>query len=292
MQGREVKDDQGRFMNFNYNTLEVNLRSETRSIEILLNRPEQNHAINVEMLFELESLLSWLTSHLEVNAIVLSSTDSDKNLFSSGFDQNELSIMSDEKVQKYMVRFQKIVASLLHLPQTVICDLKNGANGMAVELSLGADIRLASHTSSISFDNLDRGWTSCAGGIGLLSHLIGHSFARQWTLSSHTIGQDDMIRSGLVLSTYSAGENATLPILEKIIKQAPIARIQTKGALLEEARPDLEASQQYETAFSFAALSIGDWKKGKEDFTSARDFSTSDKKPVYTPPQTPPDLQA
>lgn len=276
-------------MNFNYNTLEVNLKPATRSIEVLLNRPDQEHAINVEMLFELESLLSWLTSHLEVNAIVLSSTGSEQGLFSCGFDQNELEIMSEEKIRKYMVRLQKVVSGLFHIPQTVICDLKNGARGMATELSLASDIRVASHTSTVSFDHLTRGWVSCAGGTGILSHLVGHSLAKQWTMTSHSIGQEEMIRSGLVLKCYSQGEDLTHSLLEKIIRQAPVARIQTKGAFLEEVRPCLEATQQYESAFSFAALSTEDWKENKESFTAARDFSSDVKATNKTPP---PNIQA
>lgn len=262
-------------MNFNYNTLNVQLKPETRSVEVLLNRPEHEHAMNVEMLFELESLFSWLTAHLEVNAITLSSTPSAKNLFSCGFDKKELKIMSEEKIQKYMIRLQKIVNALFHLPQTILCDLKNGSRGMATELTLGSDIRVASNTSSISFDGLSKGWTSCAGGIGILSRLVGHSLAKQWTLASHTINQDEMIRSGFILKTYNEQEQVLQDILENIASQAPVARIQTKGAFLEEVRPDIESAQQYESAFAFAALPIKDWKKEEgEPFTPARDFSS------------------
>ena len=277
-------------MKFNYNTLNVTLNPKSRSIEVLLNRPEHNHAINVEMLFELESLFAWLTSHIEVNAITISSTDNNQNIFSSGFDQNELSIMSTEKVQKYMVRFQKIITGMLHLPQTIICDLRDGAHGMAIELALGADIRVASKSSTMQFNSLENGWVSCAGGTGLLSHLVGHGFARQWTLSSKTIGQEQMISSGLVLETYGEGENPSAHILDKILKQAPVARIQTKGAFLEEVRPSVEQAWNFESAFAFAALKTGDWKSdSEEEFASARDFGSNIKKNHPTPT---PDLQA
>lgn len=277
-------------MKFNYNTISVTLNPKSRSIEVLLNRPENNHAINVEMLFELESLFAWLTSHLEVNAITLSSTPNDQNIFSCGFDKKELSIMSRDKVQKYMVRFQKIITGMLHLPQTIICDLKDGAEGMAIELALGADIRIASKSSKLHFNSLENGWVSCAGGIGILSHLVGHSFARQWTLSSKTVGQQEMTSSGLILETYGEGESLITEILNKILKQSPVARIQTKGSFLEEVRPTIEQTWNFESAFSFAALKTNDWKKETEnEFTAARDFGSHIKSGHNNPT---PDLQA
>jgi enoyl-CoA hydratase/carnithine racemase len=279
-------------MKFNYNTLNVTLNPKSRSIEVLLNRPEHNHAINVEMLFELESLFAWLTSHLEVNAITLSSSTNEQNIFSCGFDQNELSIMSTDKVQKYMVRFQKIITGMLHLPQTIICDLRDGASGMAIELALGSDIRIASKSAKLQFNSLENGWVSCAGGTGILSHLVGHSFARQWTLSSKTIGQQEMTSSGLVLETYSEGENTMGQLLSRILKQAPVARIQTKGSFLEEVRPTIEQTWNFESAFSFAALKTSDWKKDKNDeFTAAREFG-SHVKSNHSAPSPTPDLQA
>ena len=42
---------------FNYNTLKVSLKKETRTLVVELNRPENQNAINTEMIFELEGLL-------------------------------------------------------------------------------------------------------------------------------------------------------------------------------------------------------------------------------------------
>ena len=108
-------------MKFNYNTLNVDLRPETRSLTISLNRPKHNNQMNVEMLFELESLFGWLTAHLEVNAVVITGVG---DTFCTGFDEEELRLMSEDKLQKYLVRFQRLISGMLALPQTIICDLK------------------------------------------------------------------------------------------------------------------------------------------------------------------------
>ena len=258
-------------MKFNYNTLDVTLHKETRSLTVALNRPEKNNAINIEMLFELEGLFSWLTSHLEVNAIVLTGSG---DQFCSGFDSDELKIMSEEKLQKYMARFQKVVAGMLHLPQTIICDLKNGAAGMGIELALGADIRVSRSTSTLHFNQLDKGWVPCAGGVGLLNVWVGQSTARHWTMTSAKVNGQDQRERGFTMETYSEGENCTEKILKNIFAQAPVARIQAKRSFLESILPELQRTFEYESVFSFASMKTQDWKKDSDEpFTAARDLA-------------------
>ncbi len=272
-------------MNFNYNTLEVTLNKDTRSINVALNRPEEQNTINIEMLFELESLFGWLTSHLEVNAVVLTGVG---EVFCQGFDQNELKIMSEEKFQKYIVRFQKIVMGMLSLPQTIICDLKDGAGGMGIELALGADIRIARSTATVNFNTLKTGWVPCCGGISLLSQWVGASSARFWTLTSARVGSEEMLNKGLIGKSYSTSEDALSPILKEIAAQAPVPRIQAKRSFLEGMMSELTRGLEYETVFAFAAMKTEDWKKDvsdeKECFASARDLARELKKAVRPEP--------
>lgn len=256
---------------FNYNTLNVTLLKDTRSLQISLARPEKKNAINIEMIFELESLFAWLTGHLEVNTLVLTG---EGDYFCHGFDQDELKIMSEEKLQKYIVRFQKLVSGLLYLPQTVICDLKDGASGMGIELAMGADIRVANSTAKLSFDTLERGWVPCSGGVGLLNIWVGQAKARNWTLSGKTVSAGELKSTGFIMESFFSDENDIETILGRIAKQAPIARIQAKRSFLESILPELQRTFEYESIFSFAAMKTEDWKKSStEDFTQARDLA-------------------
>lgn len=259
-------------MIFNYNTLKVDLNKETKSIFVTLNRPEINNAINIEMLFELEGLFSWLTSHLEVNSVVLKGSD---NFFSAGFDQKELDSMSSDKLKKYLARFHKLVIGMQFLPQTLICDLGKGAKGMAIELCLGADIRVCHQDATLDFDCLKNGWIPCNGGVSILSNLIGTSLARQWTLSSSKIDAQQMVSSGLMMKSYQSNQNLLVQdILENIFKQAPIARIQTKRSFLERELVAQNEVEHNDTRFAFASLHLREWsKKDYREFVSAREMS-------------------
>lgn len=263
-------------MNFNYNTLKVDLHPKTRSLSITFNRPENENQMNLEMLFELESLFGWLTAHLEVNAVVLKGSN---GVFCNGFDDAELKIMSEEKLQKYLIRFQKIISGMLALPQTIIADLGTKASGMGLELALGADIRIAAEDLIINFNSLDKGWVPCSGGVGLLGLLVGHSTARQWTLTSKNVSHEEALIKGLITNSYATVEESTLEdILNAIAKQSPVARIQTKRSLLEAIMPELSRIFEFESIFSFASMKTNDWKKDpvnnpEESFMSARELS-------------------
>lgn len=261
-------------MNFNYSTLNVELHPKTRSLSITFNRPEKENQMNLEMLFELESLFGWLTAHLEVNAVVLNGAN---GVFCTGFDEDELKIMSEEKLQKYLVRFQKIISGMLALPQTIIADLGTKASGMGLELALGADIRISHEDSEINFNSLDKGWVPCSGGIGLLGLLVGHATARQWTLTSKKVAFNEAHSKGLITTGYT-DDTALEGILNSIAKQSPVARIQTKRSLLEAIMPELTRVFEFESIFSFASMKTNDWKKDpqnnpQERFMSARELS-------------------
>ncbi len=262
-------------MNFNYNTLNVDLQPKTRSLSISFNRPEKNNQMNLEMLFELESLFGWLTAHLEVNAVVIKGTN---DHFCSGFDEDELKIMSEEKLQKYLVRFQRLISGMLALPQTIICDLGKNASGMGLELSLGADIRIAHDEAQLQFNALNKGWVPCSGGIGLLGLLIGHSTARQWTLSSKSVSFSEARNKGFISEGHGDTAEVLENILDSISKQSPVARIQTKRSLLEAIMPELTRIFEFESIFSFASMKTNDWKKDplnnpEESFMSARELA-------------------
>tara|TARA_R110002072_G_scaffold276051_1_gene437558 strand:- start:312940 stop:313776 length:837 start_codon:yes stop_codon:yes gene_type:complete len=258
-------------MLFNYNTLKVILDTSTRSIKVFLNRPEDNNRLNIEMLFELEGLASWLTSHLEVNSVVISSETDE---FCSGFDLNELKIMSDEKRYKYLARFQRVIQSYKALPQTIICDLRNGASSMGIELALAADIRLINKKGQLNFNFLKEAWVPMCGGISLLAELVGKSNAWQWVLSSKKVEADRLINSGFVLDYSDSCDE----LMKTISEQSPVARIQAKRAFYDTVHKQFDESIHFDTACAQASMKTDDWRLENEDseeFTAARDFSTN-----------------
>lgn len=259
---------------FNYSTLNVTINKETKNITIELCRPERGNAIDSEMIFELESLFAWLTQHIEVQSIFL--TGAGKG-FSSGLYGKHLKKMSDKKFELMLTRLQKLSYSLFFLPQTIIVDFKSEARGVAIEISSGADIRLAKEGAIIQMDHINHAFIPTCGGIGFLSETLPKNFVRQWVLSGIPIPQEALLQSGLVQRFYKA-EVPIQEYLETIAIQAPIARIQAKRALLESVFPELNRTLEYERQTGFAGMYLGDWRKHIEAIEE-------NKIPEYTSPK-------
>jgi len=262
-------NQQSKLQIFNYNTLEVNLNRQFKSIEVFF----KVEKINTETIFELESLFSWLGSHIEINAVVLSSHH---EMFLKGLDCEEMARLSDEKWQRNLVKLQHLIYSMFFLPQTIIVDLKQGALGVGAELALGADLRVAHNNAEVQFTHLENGLVPHCGAVGFLGPLLGSNWARQWLMSGKTILTEELRNSGFLNNSY-ADETTTQNLLETISKQSQVSRIQTKRSLLEGVMSDLEKALSFEKKFALAGMSTNDWRKintgDSSELTHARDFS-------------------
>jgi enoyl-CoA hydratase/carnithine racemase len=96
---------------FNYTTLDIKLIKKTRTLRISF-KPNYNF-INLETLFELESILAWSSNRLEINSILLTS---EADFFNEGIDKNKIKHYDSKKIIKITTKLQKIVHAMFHLP--------------------------------------------------------------------------------------------------------------------------------------------------------------------------------
>ena len=253
---------------FNYTTLSTRLEKSTRTLFVTLNRPDWNNAFRLEMLFELESLLAWCTSRVEINTIFF---DSSSQIFSTGLELNSLSGMSANALDKINTKLQKIIFSLMQLPQTVVMDLGAGSETLGSEFALGADIRIALSGSDISFNHCHYGLVPAAGGMSMLSALIPPAFARSWILTGNTINEEALTQSGFLKCSYEASTRSETikGILDNISKVAPVQRIQAKLGLFEALRQQFENGIVMDRKIAKASMVSEDWRSKKPE---AKDF--------------------
>ncbi len=255
---------------FNYTTLSTRLEKTTRTLFVTLNRPDWNNAFRLEMLFELESLLAWCTARVEINSIFI---DSSSGVFSTGLELDSLSSVTRGQLDKINMKLQKIIFSLMQLPQTVIMDLGSGCETLASEFALGADLRICSADAKISFNHNVYGLVPAAGGMSMLSTLVSPAFARSWILTGAPINRSALIESGFVTQTYETGTRTEVikTILDQITKVAPVQRIQAKLGLFEGLRSQLEAGIVMDRKIAKASMTSEDWRSKKPE-TKEPDF--------------------
>jgi enoyl-CoA hydratase/carnithine racemase len=264
------------FTLFNYSTLLTRLDKGTRTLHVSL---KQAH-ITQEMLFEMESLLSWCTGRVEISSLLL---DSHAGPFSRGLDTTQLPHQSAGHLEKTQQRLQKIVYALMQLPQTVVVDYGDGAANWAAELGLGADVRLCAEGADIRFDHARWGLVPACGGMGFLALLVSASYARAWTASGAPVPAAQLTASGLIHGTYTSEtrEGVVGAVLTDIHAQAPVQRVQTKLGVFEAHREALERAWVADRKIAKAALISEDWKnlssntKGTAPFMPAKSLSYS-----------------
>lgn len=260
------------FSVFNYTTLEAFLDKTTRSLRVNLNRTENENAINLEMLFELESLFAWASNKPEIHSIFISSKT---QKLSVGFDVELLPNLNQNQIEKITEKLQKIVHGMFHLPQTIVVDLKEGSDNIASELAVGADLRIANEKSTISFDHAKIGLVPASGGMAVLSEIVGPAMAKNMLLSGQSINADNLIQNGFIFDTYNENnyEETVSSLLKSIHRQAPVQRIQTKLGTFDAIRESVEHAFKCDKQISKAALMSEDWKKSPDDYMPSKSMS-------------------
>ena len=205
---------------FSYNAIATTLLIPTKSLEIKFRK----NYLNAETLFELESILAWAATHTEVQSLYITSFGEN---FIQGFDPNEIKELSEEKIKKLFSKVSTIAESFLCLPQTVVVDMKNGTKGVGLELSLAADIRIASSEAKFSFNHLSLGLTPACGLFSFLKPFLNQNVLRSLLLSGVEFDKS----SFMALGGWCEFDKDACAILTNIFNQAPIARIQAKRGL-------------------------------------------------------------
>lgn len=254
---------------FNYTTISTRLEKTTRTLFVTLNRPDWKNAFRLEMLFELESLFAWCTTKVEINSIFI---DSSTPLFSTGLEYDSLSGTSAQQLEKTNSKLQKIIFAMMQLPQTIIVDLGDGAETLASEFALGADIRIASKEAKIKFNHCHYGLVPAAGGMSMLSNLVSPSFARNWVLSGSAINKNVLTESGLLSYTYERETRSEIirELLTDVSNVAPVQRIQAKLGLFESLRSNFESGIVMDKKVAKASMVSEDWRTKKPQ---EKDFS-------------------
>ncbi len=271
---------------FNYSRLDVSLERKTSTLHITLNHKE-NNPIDFELLFELESLLSWAANKTEIISIFI---DSAYENFSCGVDQSELKNYSLNQIEKLRHKLARLNFAMMNLPQIVVIDLGKGSSNLGSELSIGADMRISHNESYLNFDHANHGLIAASGALSILPEVINRNEAKAWVLSSTKITIKKLIQTGYVWSTYDklTRNDTVFKLLSALTSQAPIQRIQTKFGFLRSTFETIENNMKMEKEVAKAAMLSTDWKqKTEEEFTNPKTINkliylANDKKPNET----------
>ncbi len=170
---------------------------------IRLNRPQKRNALTLEMMDSIASAALESDRHSELRAIVLCGAGP---IFSSGIDLMALVQARAEAGDQHPARFGRRLAERLQgclntLESTelpVIAALHGQVLGMAAELALACDLRVAAESCQLRFPEVSLGLVADVGGTTRLSKTVGPSRAKDLLMTGRSIDAQEALAWGLV----------------------------------------------------------------------------------------------
>ena len=175
---------------------------------ITLNRPEVRNAVNGEVLEGLAEAAQEVLAQTEIRVVIL--TGAGGRAFSAGLDLKSASAAGANTVLTGSTRSEvetlqaggRVYLALETLPVPVIAAINGYCLGMAFELALACDIRLASDTAIFSIPEVQLGTIPDFGGTQRLTKLIGAGKAKELIFTGRRIDAAEALRIGLVQHVY------------------------------------------------------------------------------------------
>jgi len=242
---------------------------------VTLNRPEVMNAINRELYAELEEAIRGAHSDPEVRCVIITG---EGRAFCSGDDVRQ--IMLGEQREASTARLRDVrprptpaAQAILECDKPVIAAVNGAAVGWGMDLSLFADIRIASTAAKFGELFIKRGLVTDLGGLWRLPQAIGPAKAAELCFTGDVIDAEEALRIGLVSRVVPPEE--LLPtareIATKIAKNPPIAMRYMKEGLRRARNASMEEMGAYVGSSLAYLFTTEDHREGALSFVERRE---------------------
>lgn len=210
--------------------------------EITLSRPQKKNALDEQLLMELDDAVSKVESS-DVRVTILKG---EGDTFCSGLDRNLLAKLADyEKsdLEEMIESVQNIISDINNLRMPTIATIERYAIGGGLQLSLAADIRIASPGTIFQVKEPDYGILPDMGALHFLPRMIGDGVAREIILTGREVTAEEGEKIGLVNRVSENPREEANEYIEKILSVPnPIALEKSKELIEESWNSNLEES--------------------------------------------------
>jgi enoyl-CoA hydratase/carnithine racemase len=217
---------------------------------VVLNRPEKRNAMNQELLKALGEALRQASAEESVRCVVLRG---EGPVFSAGVDLNELASFAGQP--SVLRPFREVFLECANVCETmlkpVVCQIHRTCVGGALEVALGADLRIASSDAQLGLPEVKFGIIPDVGGSSRLPAVVGLGRAKELIMTGRLIGAAEAERIGLVNRVVAPErlEDATQALVEELLANSSVAVGRAKRVMDASARPALAQTLELEVAF-------------------------------------------
>jgi enoyl-CoA hydratase/carnithine racemase len=193
--------------------------------EIVLNRPRQHNALNLEMWQGLARLAAELQADASVRAVVVRGAG--QRAFSAGADVGEFERTRTDRQTgiAYNRTLREAMDAIVRLPMPVVARIHGYCIGGGCELALCADLRICDQTAEFGIPAARLGTGLDLGDVQRLVRLVGPAQAQHILFTARRVSADQALRIGLVNAVVPAAEvDAYMErLLEDLLAGSPLA---------------------------------------------------------------------
>src|SRR5439155_1110006 len=204
----------------------VTSRREGPLLYVALNRPEKRNAIHRELLLALVDAIAAAEREPDARAVVVYG---EGPLFSAGVDFGMLTgDIAGERALPFRTLIGDMQAALSRLEaleKPVVGALHRYVPGLALELALAFDLRVATADAELGLPEVRVGLVPDVGGTTRLVRTVGYAKAKELVMTGRMIGAAEALAIGLVNQVVPPGEHvaAAARLAEGIAANAPLA---------------------------------------------------------------------
>ncbi len=202
-------------------------KREGKTFEVILNRPGERNAINDEMMSAISAAFDRAEREFHDGARVVLVRGAGR-VFSAGIDLKQF-LRPDEGLRHnlfpFTERYQAIFNKIERCSLPVICVMQGYCLGMALELALACDFRIAAERTKLGLPEARLGIIPDVGGTTRLIKLIGPARAKELILTGRNIDLAQASAWGLVNAVVPKAEleRGVQDFVEAFSASAPLA---------------------------------------------------------------------
>src|SRR5262245_23087411 len=252
----------------------IDYRIEDHVGVITLNRPEIMNALNRQMYAELEQAFRDAHRDPEVRVVLLTGNG---RAFCSGDDVKQIMLAErDETVTRLRDAKPKptpAAAAVLECDKPVIAAVNGPAVGWGMDLTLFADIRIASEAAKFGELFIKRGLVADLGGLWRLPRVVGPSKAAELLFTGDVISAQEAERIGLVSKVVPADQLLAegMAMAKKIAANPPIALRYMKEGLRRSVHGSMNEMGEYIGNSLAYLFTTEDHREGAMSFVERRE---------------------
>ncbi|RMH00964.1 MAG: enoyl-CoA hydratase/isomerase family protein [Chloroflexi bacterium] len=252
------------------------VRTEQRDaiFEIVLNRPEKRNAMNLALYEQLETAVHQAGRTDGLRAVLIRG---EGKAFSAGIDLTTLMQLSERYGNQWQQRmrlitddFQRVLTRLERLELPVIALLHGYCLGLAMELALACDIRIAAAGTLMGLPETRLGIIPDVGGTTRLTRLVGPARAKELIFTGRQITAETAAAWGLV--NYVVPADSLMTKAEELVAEisqcAPLAVGMAKRVI--DGLADIDRGLMLEGWAQSQLMSTEDFMEGAQSFLMRR----------------------